>query len=1502
MDCNKTGGFIFRPKTVKRILVALVSAVLTVAFFGAGQQNKTFADTPVRALGSCTANDPQATYDVMGKNDGIVFIICNAPAKLGLSDSQITTIKTFVTSDANPTVLLNDIGEMDISTPFKDFTVKDYKDKDIIAGWQGVIAALNYINDKAGNNLLHRYWAIESADKVNTALKGPLPISINRGDNNITLTATPDLPACSDRQALANSHDPDLTIEDADNSWRCVITSDSNQNYYQRPRPGSIVENILIDALQVANDRNLAVSGAIANMLELYRAVTPLETGNGVLGLSAPKTLVISNYAEVMAAKAAQAASQTANPDGKVSSVPIPDFVYANIQNNTFRAGLAININENVARQANRQAIGLNLSLNTGGVSQNAGRIDPSFDVPTSRTFQINMDNFANEFMDIGDHTITADLVTAGGQVLSTASQTIRVVAIAKPSVSFETCVDDQNSDLCLTHIDPIVASGSTTSVTTGGGTTLRSSNNNSSGFFALDYSGGSYLNSVVNNVIQPNTAYYANASAAGSNDNGAAYCRASSSTVDCTQVCISSRDCVYFVVLGVDNIITDTTVRENLTNIGSVNVLSSNRIRLPAILDPAQMTADIYDGNGERIEENYQVWDGLKQVYQFIAGQAASDLNENNQFAANRSAEEITRRLDINLASYGRTNPDSRSGDFVVFDISKHLKTDSERKTLQNADLSFAGLDGDELILAPAFNYGQYLGNPGETNKINGLNRPMWQNLRDIYQAIESSAQRRAVDSSQEGYNDMNQARLSKEAIDLRLADYDSRPKSQVYERVNNDFVVYNIASYGFTQEDIDKIGGMDQFDTDIRNFFTGDKAKLPARIKAGQIYQVDKGLSPLVVSIATKIRDVYTVVYNNAQNETDKSDATASIDTIKIDIIDQYVTSGGCTNETIWSSFGDNFIVCNIDRQLGSNYHDQIRGWIRTGGIVAAENNELILPKVLKSEDIGQVDHSNRDNMQAWEGVKKAYQLIKDNSTDLDIKAYCQQAIDVIDTALKTEIPFEVATVGSEIILVAYNPLEICNGLGPNDDADITVSDNGGGSKSCIIDGRSDFKAARRDSAADRLLSEAYDKANELQLSDDARLINQLHSVYLSAARTDASNEAITVTAPDQLTLTPMYASLQDNSLTVFDGFPDNVVRLEIAIKPDALLSQYNPANESITMVASVQTGNNMDDIYLDILDNLTGNGKEIDWKVNSTEPASLEPGSHAFTFNFYKHGKGEFWENGTVVSTLSKPFTIVQPSAPVDDSSQGGDTRCPAIRVKASSPVHVSDGAVRIETTFTMPNGGQLMANEQMLYALYISTDNSENNLVQQDLGNDKVLAPFNTPLTGQQVQRKYDWNISNLDPGKYLVRIKTFRYQGADDLCNPDPKSQISITIDSASSPGQGGCTVRPDGARDCGSSGNNSARDIIAGLSEYSYKLISRILGTAAMKWYYWLLSVLAVVGIIVGGYQIMTAGGNSQQVDKGKKTITYTIIGIVIGVLFIVITTAVVNDINKLIR
>ncbi len=66
-----------------------------------------------------------------------------------------------------------------------------------------------------------------------------------------------------------------------------------------------------------------------------------------------------------------------------------------------------------------------------------------------------------------------------------------------------------------------------------------------------------------------------------------------------------------------------------------------------------------------------------------------------------------------------------------------------------------------------------------------------------------------------------------------------------------------------------------------------------------------------------------------------------------------------------------------------------------------------------------------------------------------------------------------------------------------------------------------------------------------------------------------------------------------------------------------------------------------------------------------------------------------------------------------------------------------------------------------------------------------------------------------------------------------------------------------------------------------------------------LNWIFGIIGIVAVVMIIIGGFNFMTSAGDPGKVKKGKDTILYGIIGLVIAILAFAIVNFVINGIFK---
>ena len=66
-----------------------------------------------------------------------------------------------------------------------------------------------------------------------------------------------------------------------------------------------------------------------------------------------------------------------------------------------------------------------------------------------------------------------------------------------------------------------------------------------------------------------------------------------------------------------------------------------------------------------------------------------------------------------------------------------------------------------------------------------------------------------------------------------------------------------------------------------------------------------------------------------------------------------------------------------------------------------------------------------------------------------------------------------------------------------------------------------------------------------------------------------------------------------------------------------------------------------------------------------------------------------------------------------------------------------------------------------------------------------------------------------------------------------------------------------------------------------------------------LNWIFGIIGIVAVVMIIIGGFNMMTSSGDPGKVKKGKDTILYGIIGLVIALLAFAIVNFVITGIFK---
>lgn len=65
-----------------------------------------------------------------------------------------------------------------------------------------------------------------------------------------------------------------------------------------------------------------------------------------------------------------------------------------------------------------------------------------------------------------------------------------------------------------------------------------------------------------------------------------------------------------------------------------------------------------------------------------------------------------------------------------------------------------------------------------------------------------------------------------------------------------------------------------------------------------------------------------------------------------------------------------------------------------------------------------------------------------------------------------------------------------------------------------------------------------------------------------------------------------------------------------------------------------------------------------------------------------------------------------------------------------------------------------------------------------------------------------------------------------------------------------------------------------------------------------MNWLLVILGILGVIGFVIAGILYLTAAGNEDQMKKGKNAMTWSIIGVIVGLMGYVIIQAVDSMLN----
>lgn len=210
------------------------------------------------------------------------------------------------------------------------------------------------------------------------------------------------------------------------------------------------------------------------------------------------------------------------------------------------------------------------------------------------------------------------------------------------------------------------------------------------------------------------------------------------------------------------------------------------------------------------------------------------------------------------------------------------------------------------------------------------------------------------------------------------------------------------------------------------------------------------------------------------------------------------------------------------------------------------------------------------------------------------------------------------------------------------------------------------------------------------------------------------------------------------------------------------------------------------------------------------------------------------------------------------------------------------HVSLFASTAETVSTQLNKNQICAAASKAQAaqcqichpteLTSATNQFTGTMNLQQVGQHRLYAIYMNIPSGNECQTINILGLNN--SGTITVTAATTDTGTGTDTGTTIPKENTNFKVDAADILGLTQLTS-------------------LKGLSfpQIAQKLFEDLLGFAATLF----VGLLAFIGVVVGGFQMITAAGNEEQAKKGLKTLTYSIIAIFVAALSYTIVVVVIN-------
>ncbi len=981
-----------------------------------------------------------------------------------------------------------------------------------------------------------------------------------------------------------------------------------------------------------------------------------------------------------------------------------------------------------------------------------------------------------------------------------------------------------------------------------------------------------------------------------------------------------------HFVVFNIQKYLTDPEAIKKVAALDGYLLDNGRDAKMPVGLEPDEID-DIYDQNGKQVGDGYKAWSAVKRLYQTVASAAARDKNSVNQGLANRSIQEIDRRISTSLASY------QQSGDkFVVYNVSKHIRKKADREALaaflKANDIGFISYDtnADIANLYPTIS-DSIIGDI----KLDSLNLAVWKNIATLYKAVNASAKTRPAEAE----NDIGQSRMSYDAINAKTAGY--KPSTSGYERVTENgqeyFLIGNYSKW-LSKDDLKQIQENDALfaGKTIRNAFTGQFIKLPVSINPES--DISSGHTPLTNSIAGKVVSIYQVVFNAGEaTDKDVDDSKASIESLGRFISDYYAQRG-CDNANYsFGLSGSNVMICDFSKKLSKSSYMAINQLVvhikQVAGkelpIVAVNDNSIksdsvTIPRVYGAGNV--VIYDNNDK-KGWQAVVELYRYIFNNARDdqAELKSDVAASINTIEDSAKNPPVYVLLGTGkgnkceqgdSHCQLQVFKSFASCKNLKQGDDQNITVDD-----MSCIIsnpgDNNGEYFEPKENSKARNLLKAVLAATTN---ADDKVIIQAFLDDYESQFLGESSDGNVRLAAPKLLKQT------SPDGLSGFQNYGANVpLKYNIDINESLTRKLAASGNDyKLGISAYVSNGSNADGRLIGVSE--AKNSGEIIWNANASSDPDLksyvEIGKHKFTTVLFAYDQtvglpssgDQAVEPDNVYSKLGYDFEIVGPNGERDPSQVLSDNpdSCTGGKISIVAPSIVKPANTANITANVTPPKVSRSDGATDIFEISISINKSPLGTKPEDLPKPETVTNWslktrgdfsNSTQTPQKVSidDAHAWPNPTSDEGIHYIKVQTFTVIDGAKYCTG--VAYKAITLDKAAPEDKcrlvGGKKVC-DGDEEAGApsrpalpAGEGSS---IGTLPD----LVNRIIDI-----FFSVIGALAVLGNVIGGIMYLTAGGDSGKAEKAKKAVLYSSIAVIIAVTAYVILHASVGTINQII-